>query len=36
MDIATRIDLFNERLSVDGRSRGVGVWSVLQAFGNAT
>jgi len=33
-DVATRVDLFNQRLSVDGRSRGVSVWSVPQGFGN--
>jgi len=35
-DVATRVDMFNERLSVDGRSRGVSVWSVPQGFGNET
>jgi len=35
-DIATRVDNFYQRLSVDGRSRGVSVWSVPQGFGNDT
>lgn len=36
VDVATRVDMFNDRLQLDGRSRGISVWSVPQGFGNET